>query len=694
MGNQLLKVFEGKRGKPAFSTAMIRGWILPSWFIKQRDLINLGYVFGKYRFANICFRNWTAFCNEKGQPVLLIDKDGTISFPKIGVSVEIWINDGRKFITPGRFLQTKQTATPEFLCVETKGFFKDGVYQSRLFPILGSSNNWTGLELNLYAAGESACNDYLVCLVVRPFDHNGLTAIRQLEYKNKRIKVNFIELLQLETEPKIVFCTHAGLGDVTDFSKFDENKLGVKSTDGSCTGIFGYSVRPADQTGIKIILKPDHLKFHPYQVREFPQKWFWESEQIWKNRYSLQYRMLTTNSKIDQIYRINLNYLIMFSGETSDSVEINNVLVLNRFAFYSQSRSWLLKALKRVRWDGSISAVNLSPGKLIYAIYDYYQFTSELNFVKENWQTLKRMGYWLIQNQSLLRRDADQGPVENPAWICASLKALSKLSEANNDLESHQFFHRQYQALWSRILELFSRRLKEYNIIGNRKKWPVKETVGGLAISYPLCLYRRNERFIREWLDKTLEESTYNGGMISPMEFQGVDLELTARLGAVLLREEREYEVVFKFLMETISSTGNWPDRVHPVFSGGIGVTGHSLEVGCQFLLMLRNIMAMEEGEVLYLLPGIITSKLWTELNIELNHFPTTFGNISLKCQNIGKIVQINFEAFFRKKPRRIRLILNQRDRLVYSDAVVAREGEYADLDPNFKIVRFRRVQS
>ncbi|MGE5605934.1 MAG: hypothetical protein ACM3YE_09605, partial [Bacteroidota bacterium] len=236
MRNQLLKVFEGKRQRPAFSTAMIEGWILPSWFIKQSDLLNPGYVLGKYRFANLCFRNWTAFCDDKGQPVLLIDREGTISFPNLGVSVEIWVNDGKSFITPGKFLQTKQTVDPEFPCIETKSSFKYGNYKSRIFPIIDLQNNWIGLELNLYAAGELAFNDFLISLVVRPYDHNGLTAIRQLEYKNKRIRVNYIELLQLEVEPKIIFCSHAGLGDVTDYLKLEENKLAATSSDGSCTG--------------------------------------------------------------------------------------------------------------------------------------------------------------------------------------------------------------------------------------------------------------------------------------------------------------------------------------------------------------------------------------------------------------------------------------------------------------------------
>lgn len=694
MRNQFLKALEWKQQKPSFSAARIEDWILPSWFIKQSDFLNPGYVFGKYQFANICFRNWTAFCNYKGQPVLFIDGEGTVSFPHIGVSVEIWVNNGKVLITPGKFLQTRVTVDPDFPSIETINSFKEGVLKSRVFPILGLQEAWIGLELNLYAAGESAFNDFLLCLVVRPYDNNGLTRIKKLEYRNKSIKVNYNELLQLEIEPKIIFCTHAGLGDVTDYFKLEENKHAVTSPDGSCTGLIGYSIRPADRTGIRLILKPESLKFFPNQVREFPQSWLWESKQIWVNRYSRQHHMLITGSPIDQICRASLNFLMMFHGRSSGLVDIETILVLNRFAFYSESRSYLIKTLKKVRWDGSISNKPLNPGKLIYAIGDYYQLSGDCNLVRENWQTLKRIGYWLAQNQTFFKGDDLPEHTEDPAWTCASFKVLSRLSQVNDDYQSGQFFHHQYQGLWSRILEVFSRGIKKGYCNGYRKRFPISESIRRLAISYPLRLYRRNERFIREWLDQILETSTFNGGVVSPLEFQGIDLELTARLGMILLREEGEYDRVFKFLIEAISSTGNWPDRVHPIFGGGIGVKGHSLEVSCLFLLILRNAMVMEEGEVLYLLPGIITSKLWNELNIELKNLPTAFGDISLQCRNIGKIVQLEFKASFRRKPRCIRLILNQRDRLLYSDSVVMREGEYVKLDSGFKIVRFSRFRS
>lgn len=694
MRDQFLKVFEGKRQKPTFSTAMIGGWILPSWFVKQSDLSKPGYIFGNYRFANLCFRNWTAFCDDKGLPVLNIDREGTISFPQIGVSIEIWVNDGKKLITPGRFIQTKQTIDEEFLCIETTSSFQNGFCQSRIFPIDGLHNTCIGLELNLYAPAESAFSDFLVCLVVRPYDHDGLSAIRQLEYKNKRLKVNYIELLQLEIEPKIVFCTHAGLGEITDFFKLEKNNLAIVSMDGSCTGLIGYSVRAADQTKIKLILKPDSVKYLPKLVREFTKKWLWESKQIWLNRCLKQHHMLKTGLKIDRIYHINLNYLVMFNRCSSDLDDIDNILVLNRYAFFEQSRMYLLKALKKVRWDGSLSNSRISPEKLIFAVYDYFQLSYDINLIRENWQSLKRMGYWLLQNQAFLRSDANWRQTENPAWLCSSFKALSQFGEVNNDFENNQLFYQQYQLLWTQILETFSRKIKENNYHYYRKKDPISEVINSLAISFPLRLYQINERFILKWLERILEESTFNGGVISPMEFQGIDLELTARLGVVLLREGREYDGVFKLLIETISSTGNWPDRFHPFFNGGIGLTGHSPEVGYQFLLMLRNIMVMEEGEILHILPGVTISKLWFELNIKLNNFPTIFGEISLKCQSIGEIVQIEFKASFRRRPRQIRLILNKRDCLLYSDGPVAKEGEYVYLDSNFKIVRFRRDRS
>ena len=175
------------------------------------------------------------------------------------------------------------------------------------------------------------------------------------------------------------------------------------------------------------------------------------------------------------------------------------------------------------------------------------------------------------------------------------------------------------------------------------------------------------------------------------MEFGGVDLKLTARLGLVLLREGLNYEPVFRFFRDRVSPTGTWPDRIHPVTGNGIGATGHSPDVCCHFLLFFRNLMVMEERETLYLLPGVFATALWREPQIELKCIPTTFGEISLKCESIGKVTQIKFNPSFRRKPQQIRLILDSRDRLLYADAKIQRVGNCLELGDDFKMARIRR---
>ena len=688
MDYQLLKKIETKRQRPGFTTAMIESWLLPSWFTKQSQLLSPGFVLDKYRFANVCFRKWTTFCNHKGEPVLLVDEEGTVSFPQIGVSVEVWVNDGKKFITPGRFLQTEQTADPEYLGIETKSMFDQGICKTKFFPIEGTGNVFIGMELRLFAGEEAVFNNFLICLVVRPYDHNGLTAIRSLEYKNKRVKVNHRVIFQLETEPRIVFCTHAGMGDVTECLKLEHNNLAVTSMDGSCTGLIGYGVRPADCSGIKLLFKPESFKIFSH-AKDFSQIWLLESKKKWLSSGILQHYIITTGTKIDWLYRLNLNYLLGFNGDVSQP-GIYDILVLDRFGFYNESRSYLRKVLKKVRWDGSLPKGHLNPERLIYALGDYYDFSGDFNLIKDNWEIFKRMGYWLLHKQTYFTGDLYQGHDEL-GWICASLRVLSRLSEIVGDLDGYQCFNQQYQELWSRMLGHYSRKAKDNNVSGG--EIPLSEALASLAIAYPLRLFQKNERFVRKWLNRISESLIFNAGVISPLEFQGVDLELTAHLGNVLLREGWNYDNVFKFLKKTVSQTGCWPDRIHPTFGGGIGEAGHSPQVGYWFLLLLRNIMVMEEGETLHLLPGIFTSKLWTDLNIRLKNFPTTFGEISLICQNIGDIVEIEFLASFRNPPRQIALVLNKEDFLLYSDSELVRDGECIYLGSKFKKIRFRRRQ-
>lgn len=687
----LLKNEAGIRQKSLISTIPFKNWLLPSWFVKQINPLSPGYVIDCYRFANLCHRNWTAFFNDKGEETLAVDEEGTISFPKTGVSVEIWVKSGNNLFRPGCYLKTRQEASPDFPCIRIKSVFENGFYENRIFQIDGTKNETVGMEIEFHADGEYVFSDLLLFFVIRPFDHNGLTAVNRLEYSNQCFKVNNKELMQCEIEPDIVFCTEAEAGDVTEYFIFEQNNKAISSSNGNCTGTIGYTIRPADRRVIRLGFKTGLNRLFFNQDLIFSKEWLFESEQKWVNRYHFQHRMIKTHSKVDYIYHTNMNFFNMFSGGFNEWLDVYGIFVLNRFALYNKSRAFLIKAIKKIRWDGSMpSSKRLSPETLINALIDYYRFSGDRKFIKDNWQILKRIGFWLIQNKKPVINGSNQEYYSDLGWTCAAFKGLSELSEISGFFEDYRFFREHFQRLWAYLLSFFSHRIKEDHQ-GFQKDFSVSNTLDWLCLSYPLGLYPRNERFIMEWLLRIIETSLNNGGVFSPLEFQGVDPELTARLGSILLREGLRYEPIFKFLTEAASPTGCWPDRIHPVLKSGIGITGHAPGVCCHFLLLLRNMMVMEEEGVLYLLPGILNSFIWHDPNIELRSLPTVFGEITLRCRSVGKTVQIDFSANFRNKPRLIRLLVNTGDRLLYSDSFIGKTGKWVELGSGFKIARLRK---
>lgn len=692
MGYHLLKTRAGMRPNPPLSTVTIKNWLLPAWFVKQSNPLSPGYVFDCCRFANLCYRNWTAFCDENGEETLAVDEEGTISFSKLGVSVEIWVKSGNAFFRPGRFFRTQQKAASNFLCIKTKNFFQNGFFESRIFRIDGSNGISMGMEIEFHAKGEYAFSNWLLLLVIRPFDHNGLAPINRMEYKNLHLKVNNKELIQFETEPNIVFCTQGGAGDITEYFKLEQNNDLVSSSAGNCTGMIGYLIRPADDLVNRVGLKIGPSKLFSSQEIYFSKGWLGVNEQKWISRFCYQHRMIKTDLKIDYLYQTNCNYLNMFNSTSNEGVDVYRILALNRLGLYEKSRAFLVAALKKVRWDGSIvSSKGLTPETLVCALKDYYRFSGDQKIIKDYWQVLRRIGFWLIQNKKSVPINLAPSCEWHLGWTCAALNELSKMGEICGAFEDVRFFREHFQELWADILSFFSHRVKGNLQESFCKELSVIKLMDCLCLSFPLGLYPRNERFIEE-LILQVKTATYHGGVISPLEFQGVDLGLTAKLGSILLREGLQYEPIFKFLNETVSSTGSWPDRIHPVLKRGIGVTGHSPEVCCHFLLLLRNMMVMEEDGMLHLLPGVLSSFSWHYPNIELRRLPTIFGEISLRCRSVGDIIQIDFSADYRIKPQQIRLKLNAWDRLLYSDSVIGQTGKWVALGPDFKMLRLRRT--
>lgn len=680
----------------------MREWILPTWFQNQNNPLAVFYTISNLDFFNQADRNWTTLGNENAKHLIQVDQYGVLHLPKVGISVEIWLHTGEELYTPGKFLSITQSNFPCFPGIKTCHDFGTGTVETVVFPLMGSSGDSNGIEISIFSEPVNALKPVSIYLTIRPYDNEGLSWIRKLEYKNSGLYVNGRKTITLEREPKHSFFTNLTQGDVTHYFHLGEGNTRTKLYRGLCTGMLGYTGLPADLTPLRLTIIANH---HLGMKKEFTkQQWLTDCTKTWQDQYSKNFRLIQTGSILDDLIITNLSYLQIFRP-----VNINHffyqIMAFNRYSLTGKSLSRLQKCFQKIRCFGLTSLGFLNTAKLILAAADYYKFSRDENFLEKNWPLLKRMGHKLCRrkegegfpktNRFAVLDWNIEGFYENNCWVAAALKALAYLANVIGKSMEAQVYEEQFHVRWFNYLNSLANfsKGKEKKIIplfvdGGKGGGVVKN----LAASFPLQLWEPGEPYVLDTLDLVLKEFLHEGGVISPFDFKGIDLELTVKLCQILVREELSYNRILDYLMATASPTWTWPDRVHPVSKKGIGKTGHDPLVGSQALILLRNMMTLEEGNELCLLPGVFSNHCLEFSQIKLDQIPTFYGEFSLSCSSIGRIIQIDFSSSFHTHPKKVRLNLGNAFKLLYSDADFSLQNEKLEVDPGFRTLRLQRV--
>ncbi len=123
--------------------------------------------------------------------------------------------------------------------------------------------------------------------------------------------------------------------------------------------------------------------------------------------------------------------------------------------------------------------------------------------------------------------------------------------------------------------------------------------VGSLVADYPLQLFPPGDERILRTADYLRDHSSFNGGFFQNMIHSGINAYLTLHLAQVRLRAG-DPETAWQ-LMDTVSqlasSTGQWPEAIHPRTLGGCMGDGQHMWAACEWALMVRNCFVREEPE-------------------------------------------------------------------------------------------------
>lgn len=683
----------------------LRDWILPHWYQRQNNLFGPAYVVNGNKFYNSACRSWTAFRAGNSQWKVLCDRCGVIYLEKIRISIEIWVHTGEFFYTPGSYQRIVQNFTPQNRGLETICSYKTGACRISLDPEVNPAKEEVGLEISLQNRAEEALKQSAVYLVVRPFDYNGQSNIKRLKYAAPYLLINDLPVLFMEKDPDHLYFSNEEFGDITRYFQLGEGNDGIGSTEGLATCLLGYSGLPAELSGIKLSICGEPRRIFVNLLpwgRKLCKARFIKSSKEFKD-----WKRIITGTRIDRLLEANLYYLQVFSGPAFNSVDIFQIYTLNRFTGGRLSLYYLKECLRRVGWDGSLNYDFLGPEKLILAVSDYFKLTGDGELLDYAWPVLKKAadGLWYqkVKNFSagkFIPRDKfnnGEGFFEHYFWLGAALKTMAGLAETHGLFAEIQLYEERYLRFWAELMGLLSNTAKGagpkiipfhfYNkYTGN--------LVRSLTASYPLQLWEKGNRYIIDTIQFLYKDHYCQGGIYSPADFYGIDLELTARFGQILLREGYDYSQVLKLLLAAAGQSWSWPDKINPLTMEGVGENGHDPGAMYQILLLIRNILALEEGEFLYLLPGVLRCKLWERAQLKIDRLATFFGEFSLKYATLGQVIQIEYYPSYRIKPQKIRFWLAQFQQPVFADSEYVMKGRMLEIGPDFHILRLKRLRS
>jgi hypothetical protein len=136
------------------------------------------------------------------------------------------------------------------------------------------------------------------------------------------------------------------------------------------------------------------------------------------------------------------------------------------------------------------------------------------------------------------------------------------------------------------------------------------------------------------------------------MIHSGINPYLTLGVAQTLLRSG---DARFRPLVETVaalaSSTGQWPEAIHPHTGGGCMGDGQHGWAAAEWVMMIRNLFIREEGRKLIVGAGIFPEWLESEADIAFGPTPTPFGPVAVRIFRQGTDYCLVFDADWRNQP-------------------------------------------
>ena len=260
-------------------------------------------------------------------------------------------------------------------------------------------------------------------------------------------------------------------------------------------------------------------------------------------------------------------------------------------------------------------------------------------------------------------------------WSIAGLKSCAQMCSDMGIQEK--------VTLWEKTAEDFSKAVEQSLVnSANKRRFegipasPYRRMdagcIGSIIGSYPLKLVGQQDIRTMNTVNYLIGNYFIENAFFHDITHSGFNAYLTLHVAQVLLRAgDRRFYNLVEAVMQLASSTGQWPEAIHPHTKGGCMGDGQHVWAAAEWVIMIRNCFIREEDSGLVIGSGIVEKWLMPKQRIQFGPAPTDYGVIRVDITPSKSKVIVRWELKATEQVPLIKVSLPGLKSISVSDPVI-----------------------
>ncbi len=628
-------------------------WVWPYWIERQFDPLDPSFIPRAFSIThiNLSHRNWTAIGHPDCDELPIVDPRGLLTPFYDGWSLDGWVlaEDGRCLL-PSRARDSRQWQDLDDDVTVVTETTMDGLELTTRSRVV-LENGMPVCKLHLRAHATAAAS---LVLALRPSNPEGVSFIHRAHLNEDRQgwTVDGNRSVRFSTPAKHHHVSDYQDGDVhIHLSDREDQTRGVCDV-GLVTAAALFAITPGETREVTASIPLGEAQ------AQLP------SPRAWAEERQGHARLVCPEPRYQYLYDSAVVSLILHSPEDvypgpftykrfwfRDAAFIINALIsigltsraeraLGRFPERQTNAGYFRS--QEGEWDAN--------GEVLWILQRFFRVTNRTP--DHHWLApIRRGARWIQRKRTSNSLDVPHagllpagfsaehlGPNDyyywDDFWGIAGLRAAASMLAVLEPKASERFakgaddFTRAVDA----SLASCEQRLRRPAMPASPYRRLDAGAIGSLAAGYPTQLCAPDDPRLLDCVEFLLQRCFVNGAFYQDMIHSGLNAYLTLHVAQVLLRAgDDRYLALMDSVAELASSTGQWPEAIHPTTGGGCMGDGHHVWASAEWVLMIRNCFVREEGEQLILGAGVPRRWLDQPDPISYGPAPTDFGPVSVR---------------------------------------------------------------